>query len=179
MVLWTTKKEILTLFYNISLSFSWQSLQRHEFPQKSLAKYSWMRNIGEMYKITETFCASPPSLWAALQREWILLCFSSECTLYTETSHLTSPTSSGLIPYWGVLFHIHNVASCGSWEHFFPSKGYSLSSIHIILHLGSPFPSEIESKKTNSKSIKFRWDDFVGLLLKLKQNKTRPTRFFT
>lgn len=82
------KKKFLLSFIISPYLFSWQSLQGHEFTKKSLAKYSWTRNIGEIYKITETFCASPQSLWAALQHEWILLWVSTQNVLFIQKPHI-------------------------------------------------------------------------------------------
>lgn len=87
------------------------------------------------------------------------------CSLYRDLPfHL--PSLSQLIPYWGVLFHTHNVPSSCSQEHFFPSRTYFLSSIRVILRVGSPFPSEVNRKKKKLKSIKFRGHNIVGILLK-------------
>lgn len=161
-LIYQKKKFLLSSILSPYLFFNDNSLQRHEFPPKFLAKYGWTKQIGVIYAITETSVQAPETSRIAV---WILLWASAQKVLFIQKP-LISPASPGLIPYWGVLFHIQSVASSGLREQFFPSKAYSLSSIHVILHLGSPFPSEVESKKTNSKSIKFRWDDIVGILLK-------------
>ena len=84
---------------------------------------------------------------------------------YAGTSHFNLPCLTWLIPYWGVLFHIRNVPFPCSQEYFFPLKVYSLPSIHVILHLGVPFPSEVKTKKRKEKSVQVKWDDIVGILI--------------
>lgn len=172
------KKKVLLSFIISPYLFVWQSLQRHEFPPKSFSHTAWMRNIGEMYKIIDTSCASPPSLWAALQCEDS--CCEFQLRMYSLYRNLTFPP---------LQLHLCDTLLSMFYFTFIMLLLVVYESIFLLQRLfsifnscNSPFRLSFSfwnRKQENKFQIKkFRWDDFVGLL-KLKQNKTRPTRFFT
>lgn len=171
MVLRTKKVFLLFSIISPHVSFPWWFFAWAWIPEASLAKYGWKMQTGVIYKIIEKLLRKSPGPGATLQRRFCRDSQSGMCSSYRDLSP-DLPAGPGLIPYWGVLFHIHNAPSSCSRERFFPSRAYFLSSIRVILHWDSPFPSEVKSKKTKAKSIKFTWDDIVGILLKYSKNRT-------
>lgn len=167
------KRSSYSLLYFLLIAFfNDNSLQRHEFPPKFLAKYGWTKQIGVIYAITETSVQAPKTEPHCSVDFAVSL--SPESALYTETSHLSSFTWPDTL----LRRFISHSKCCFFWlaKAIFSFKSlFSLfNSCNSSFRLSFSFWSRKQENKFKINKIQMRWYCRNTSEIKNKQTKTGP-----